>query len=75
MRVQALHTLKHHPYYFEKGDIKAVDPEDGALFVKNGWCIQVDANNQPIDYGLNQQSENVDLAIDKGNIGLTDTRG
>lgn len=42
MRIRAKGGIKHHPYNLTEGDEITVPDEVGAMFVANGWAVNVD---------------------------------
>lgn len=66
MRVKAKMDIKHHPYYPAADDEITVPDDVGAMFVANGWAVNVETgeDNEP---NLNP----VTLDIHKGVLGHT----
>lgn len=69
MKIEALETIKHHPFYLDEGDIKTVPDEVGDMLVGNGWARDVETgdvgerSNNPVtldvDSAVHKQSSEV----------------
>ena len=67
MKIEAKGTIKHHPHYMGKGDVKNVPSVIGQMMVDNGWAVNVETgeDNPP-------SSKPTTLDIQNINIGLSD---
>lgn len=37
-RVQAIHSIKDHPYYLDPGDVKNIPQDVANQWIENGWA-------------------------------------
>lgn len=71
MKIECMTTFKDGRDTLELGDIRTVDDELGARFVRNGWATDT-SGTVTADSGAQAIT---DLAINNGHIGMGDSNG